>query len=312
MNDVASDHATPPAAAIDPRPALLAGVACYVLWGLAPLLYQAIGRSGPDVWEITGHRAVWSVMFAGALVLLARQGPEVLGVFRRPRTLALLGVTTALIAVNWTLFVWAVNSGRTLETSLGYYLNPLLNMGLGALLFRERLDGFGRAAIAVAAVGVLLQGLALGALPVISLVLAFSFGAYGAIRKHISVDAQTGLFIECLLLAPFGLAYVFWIGDAGHFADGSTSALLLISGGAMTVAPLVLFAWAARRLPYSTLGFIQFLAPSLTFMIGVSQGEPLNALRLASFAFIWAGAGVFAYGAWTRTRRLRAVQLGPA
>lgn len=287
---------------VDPRPALLAGVACYGLWGLAPLLFQAIGRAGPDAWEITGQRAIWSVLFAGVLVLLARQGPDVRKVFRRPRTLGLLAISTALIAVNWLLFVWAVNNGRTLETSLGYYLNPLLNMALGAFLFRERLDGFGKIAIATAAVGVVLQGLALGALPLVSLVLAFSFAAYGAIRKQISVDAQTGLFVECLLLAPFGLAYVLWLerSGAGHLRDSLSTALLLVAGGAMTVGPLVLFSWAARRLPYSTMGFIQFLAPTLSFAIGVSQGEPLNALRLLSFAFIWAGAGVFAYGAWRR------------
>lgn len=295
---------------VDPRPAFLAGVACYVLWGVSPLLYQAIGRVGPDAWEITGHRAVWSVLLAGLLVLLARQGPQVRQVFRRPRTLALLGASTALIAVNWSLFVWAVNNGRTLETSLGYYLNPLLNMALGALLFRERIDGLGRIAIATAAVGVVLQGLALGALPIISLVLALSFAAYGAIRKQISVDAQTGLFVECLFLAPFGLAFIWWLesSGAGHLRQGVPTLLWLVSGALMTVGPLVLFAWAARRLPYSTMGFIQFLAPTLSFTIGVSQGEPLNALRLASFAFIWVGAAVFAYGAWVRTRRLRALQ----
>jgi chloramphenicol-sensitive protein RarD len=283
-----------------------------VLWGLSPLLYQAIGRAGPDAWEITGHRAIWSVFLAGALVLLARQGPDVLRAVRRPRTLALLATSTALLAVNWTLFVWAVNNGRTLETSLGYYLNPLLNMALGAMLFRERVDRFGQVAIAAAAVGVLLQGLALGALPVISLVLAFSFAAYGAIRKQINVEAQAGLFVECLLLAPFGLAYVLWLGPAaGHFLDAPAPALLLISGAAMTVGPLVLFSWAARRLPYATMGFVQFLAPTLSFSIGVSQGEPLNALRLLSFAFIWAGAAVYAYGAWLRARRLRALQLAP-
>jgi len=301
---------SPPA--VDPRPAFLAGAACYVLWGVSPLLYQAIGRAGPDAWEITGHRAVWSVLFAGALALLARQGVQVRQAFRRPRTIGLLALSTALIAVNWTLFVWAVNNGRTLETSLGYYLNPLLNMALGALLFRERIDRFGRVAIGAAAVGVLLQGIALGALPLISLALAFSFAAYGAIRKQVSVDAQTGLFIECLFLAPFGLAYVFWIGEAGHFTDGPATALLLISGAVMTVAPLMLFSWAARRLPYSTMGFIQFLAPTLSFGIGVGQGEPLNALRLLSFAFIWTGAAVFAWGAWVRTRRVRAAQLSPA
>jgi chloramphenicol-sensitive protein RarD len=266
------------------------------------LLYQAIDRAGPDAWEITAHRAVWSLLFAGALVALAGQVGEVRSVLRQPRTLGLLALTTALIACNWTLFVWAVNNGRTLETSLGYYLNPLLNMAIGAVLFREHMGRFGRWAIAAAAVGVALQALALGALPVISLVLAMSFATYGAIRKQISVNAQTGLFIECLLLAPLGAAYLVWLGPDGHFAQDIATAGLLVAGGAITVAALVLFAWAARRLPYSTVGFIQFLAPTISFCIGVSQGEPLNALRIASFGFIWLGAGIYAVGAWRRTR----------
>lgn len=291
----------------DVRAPLLAGIACYVIWGLSPLVFQAIGRTGAGAWEIIGHRAVWGVVWAAALVVLAGQGPAVVAALRRPRTVGLLVVSTVLIVFNWTLFVWAVNNGRTLETSLGYYLNPLLSMAAGAWLFRERLDRFGQAAIAAAAVGVLLQGVALGALPLISLGLALSFAAYGVIRKQINVDAQTGLFIECLLILPFGLLYVLWLErtGAGHFRDSPASALWLLAAGPITVAPLVLFSWAARRLPLSTVGFLQFLAPTISFCIGVSQGEPLNALRVLSFLFIWTGASVYALGAWRRTRALK-------
>ncbi len=291
----------------DVRAPLLAGTACYGIWGLSPLVFQAIGRTGADAWEIIGHRAVWGVLWAAALVLLARQGPAVRAALRRPRTVGLLMVSTVLIVVNWTLFVWAVNNGRTLETSLGYYLNPLLSMAAGAWLFREKLDRFGGAAIAAAAAGVALQGLALGAVPLISLVLAFSFAAYGIIRKGVSVDAQTGLFIECLLIVPFGLAYVLWLErtGAGHFLDAPASALWLLATGPVTVAPLMLFSWAARRLPLSTVGFLQFLAPTLSFCIGVSQGEDLNPLRVLSFVFIWTGAAVYAMGAWRRSRALK-------
>ena len=298
---------SPLSAREDVRAPLLAGIVCYGLWGVSPLVFQAIGRTGADAWEIIGHRSVWGVLWAAVLVLLARQGPAVRAAFSRPRTVGLLVASTLLIVVNWSLFVWAVNNGRTLETSLGYYLNPLLSMAAGAWLFRERLDRFGLAAIAAAAVGVLLQGLALGALPVISLALAFSFAAYGVIRKQVSVDAQTGLFIECLMIVPFGLLYVLWLekAGAGHFLDSRASALWLLAAGPITVAPLVLFSWAARRLPLSTVGFLQFLAPTLSFCIGVSQGEELNALRLSSFAFIWTGAAIYALGAWKRTRALK-------
>jgi len=227
--------------------------------------------------------------------------------------MAWLAASTALIVVNWTLFVWAVNNGRTLETSLGYYLNPLLSMAAGAWLFREKLDRFGGWAIAAAAVGVALQGLALGAVPLISLALAFSFAAYGVIRKQVSVDAQTGLFIECLLILPFGLAYVLWLegAGAGHFTDSGASVFWLMAAGPITVAPLVLFSWAARRLPLSTVGFLQFLAPTLSFCIGVSQGEELNALRVLSFVFIWTGAAVYAAGAWRRSRAVKLAEAAP-
>ncbi len=298
----------------DIRAPLLAGIVCYVIWGVSPLVFQAMGRTGADAWEIIGHRGVWGVLWAGLLVLVAHQGPAVRAALRRPRTLGLLALSTALIVLNWALFVWAVNHGRTLETSLGYYLTPLLNMATGAWLFRERLDRFGQAAIAAAALGVLLQALALGAVPLISLVLAVSFAAYGIIRKQVSVDAQTGLFLECLLILPFGLVYVLWLEGtgAGHFLDSGQSALWLLLAGPITVAPLVLFSWAARRLHLSTVGFLQFLAPTISFVIGVVQGEPLNALRLLSFALIWAGAAVFVWGAWRRTRQLRAPQLKAA
>jgi chloramphenicol-sensitive protein RarD len=168
----------------DVRAPLLAGIACYGVWGLSPLVFQAIGRTGADAWEIIGHRAVWGVLWAAVLVLLARQGPAVRAALQRPRTLALLVASTLLIVVNWTLFVWAVNNGRTLETSLGYYLNPLLSMAAGAWLFREKLDRFGLFAIAAAAVGVALQGLALGALPLISLALAFTFAPMGSSERQ--------------------------------------------------------------------------------------------------------------------------------
>ena len=284
------------------RPALAAGVTCYVLWGLAPLVFQAMGRAGADAWEIMAHRALWSVFWAAALVLLARQTPEVVAVFRRPKTLAALAASTAFVAVNWLIFVWAVNNGRTLDTSLGYYINPLLNMAAGAVLFRERLDRIGLIAIASAVVGVVLQGLALGHLPWVSLALAFSFATYGVIRKRISVDAQTGLFVECLFIVPFGVGYLLWLhaNGGGHVFDGASTAFWLAMAGPMTVAPLALFAWAARRMPLSAMGFLQFIAPTMTFVIGTLQGEPLSALRIASFGFIWLGALVYAWGAWRK------------
>ncbi len=288
------------------RPALIAGVACYTLWGLMPLLYQLMARFGADAGEMTAHRALWSVLWAGLLVLLARQGAQVWRVLRQPRMLALLTLTSLLIGANWVLFVWAVSNGRTLEASLGYYINPLMNMAAGALLFRERIDRFGIAAIVFAAIGVVLQTLALGHPPWISLTLATTFCLYGIVRKRIAVDAQSGLFVECLVLTVPGIVWVWWLeaSGRGHFSDGWEIALLLSLSGPATVAPLALFAWAARRLPLSTMGFIQYIGPTLNFAIGLAAGEVFTPLRAASFVFIWAGVAVFAAGAWRRTRAL--------
>jgi len=287
-----------------PSRALAAGVLCYLIWGFIPLVFQQMGHLGADAWEIMANRMVWGLVFAGLLVLLSRQGVQVLRVLRSPRLMGWLLASAVLIAANWTVYVVAVNGGRTLDASLGYYLNPLLNMAAGAWLFRERIDRFGMAAIGLAGVGVVLQAVALGHLPWVSLILAFSFCGYGVIRKRVAVDAQTGLFAECLILAVPGLAWLIWIQTtgAGHLFSSPAATGWLLFAGPATVIPLALFAWAARRMPLSSMGFIQFLAPTIVFVIGVAQGEALGWLRIVSFVFIWGGAAVFAWGAFRKVR----------
>jgi chloramphenicol-sensitive protein RarD len=289
------------------REALVAGVACYVLWGAMPILFIVLGRAGASSWEIVGERAMWSAPWAGLLVMLAGQGAQVRRALANPRTIGLLALSASLIAGGWSVYVWSVNHGRNIEASLGYYINPLLNMAAGAILFRERIDSIGKAAIALAAVGVALQTLALGHLPIIALVLALTFWGYGLIRKQIDVDAQTGLFIECLLMAGPGIAYVLWLHHAGGgiFGRSLGASLLIAAVGPATVVPLALFAWTARRLPFSTIGFLQFLGPTMGFAVGIATGERLNALGAISFVFIWTGAATFAFGAWRASRRLQ-------
>lgn len=288
------------------RAALGAGVVCYLIWGFAPLFFQAVGRLGADSWEILAHRAVWGALTAGLFVLLARQGRQVVQVVRSPRRLAFLGLSALLIGGNWALYVWGVNAGRVLESSLGYYLTPLLNMVAGVLVFRERFDRVGLAAIVLAGVGVVLQGLALGHFPWVALVLALTFGAYGVVRKQIAADAQTGLFVESLFLAVPGLAWMILLGvrGQGHLDDSPVAAAWLLAAGPFTAIPLVLFAWAARRMPLSAMGFLQFIGPTIGFGIGLAQGEAFTALRGVSFAFIWAGAATYIFGLWRRTRNL--------
>src|SRR5579862_7341006 len=172
------------------RPALAAAIVCYLIWGIVPLVFQAMGHLGISSWEILANRTVWAVPMALAFVVAARQGSEVLAALRTPRTLAWLALSALLIAANWSIYIWAVNSGRVLETGLGYYINPLLGMAAGAVIFNEKIDRLGAIAIGLATLGVAVQAVAIGRLPIVSLALAFSFGGYGIVRKRVAASAQ--------------------------------------------------------------------------------------------------------------------------
>lgn len=300
-------------AAAEQRKAVLAGIGCYAIWGLMPLFMQAMAAQGAHTWEIMAHRIVWGLVTCGGFVVLVRQGPQVVAAIRNPKVLGWLALSACLIACNWSIFVWAVNHGRTLEASLGYYITPLINMAAGALMFRERIGRIGMAAIALTAIGVAVQGVALGHLPYIALVLAASFGAYGIVRKKVAAEAVAGLFVECLVLILPALLYVAWLEGHGHghFLAAPAATFWLVAAGPITAVPLALFSWAARRMPLSSLGFLQFIGPSMSFFIGVAEGEVFTPLRALSFAFIWLGAAVFVYGVWRKARGLRVRAPGP-
>lgn len=291
----------------DTRLAIGAGVGCYLIWAFVPLVFQAIGRLGVSPWEILVHRVIWSAPCGVIAVLLARQWGQFRAVLRQPRVLAWLTLSSVLIATNWILYIWAVNSGRLLETSLGYYINPLVNMAAGALLFRERINTFGKVAMGLALVGVAIQTAALGHIPFVGLTLAFSFAAYGVVRKQVAADAQTGFLVEVLVVMLPAIAVLVWLEATGHghFTDGPVDAAWLIACGPITTIPLVLFSWAARRIPLSAMGFIQFMSPTIVFFIGVLQGEAFTPLRALSFGFIWGGVAVFIAGALRAAHTLR-------
>lgn len=295
-----------------PRP-FIAAITCYTIWGFIPLLFQAIGRDGIDPWEILTHRTVWALPVAATFVCLGRQRAQLLAVLAQPRVLAWLVLSAALIATNWVLFIFAVNTGRVLQTSLGYFITPILNMAAGAVLLRERLDTIGRVAVALAVIGVGVQAAALGSVPWISIVLAVSFSAYGVVRKRVRAEAQTGLLIECALLVGPALLYWAWLDRQGlsHFGPGHAATGWLVAAGVITAIPLLLFAWAARRITLSSLGFLQFITPSITFVLGVLQGEPFTWLRGVSFAIIWTGAAGFLWGARRSSRQPPAGRAGP-
>jgi chloramphenicol-sensitive protein RarD len=289
------------------RTPLIGALTCFVLWGLLPILFLWADKQGAGAFEIVAWRTIWSVPCALALVLVGGQWAHLRAL--PPKTFAALAFSAALIAVNWCTYVWAVGSGRTISASLGYYLNPLLNMAAGSVLFKEKISRAGLIAIALASVGVVLQGVALGEFPWVSLVLAFSFWGYGLVRKTAAVEAQTGLLVECLILAVPAVAYALWLAHAGHGVFGKTpaaTAALMIAGPA-TVVPLALFAFAARRLALTALAFLQFISPTLQFFVGVETGEPLTSLRVLSFGCIWAGVLVFAAGVMlgAKNRKMR-------
>jgi chloramphenicol-sensitive protein RarD len=241
----------------------------------------------------------WALLFL--LLLLKRQGRlrELHETLRPGRTLAMLAASTALLAVNWLIYIWAVVGGRVLEASLGYFINPLVNVLLGVLVLKENLERPVAAAVALAGAGVLWLTLGVGHPPWISLALAASFGSYGLLRKLCPVGAVVGLAVETLLLFPLALAYLAWAEGRGELVflrDDRGLDTLLVLAGPLTAVPLLLFAAAARRLPLSTLGFLQYLSPTVQFLLAVFVfGEPLGEGRLLAFVCIWAGLVLFAF-----------------
>ena len=279
-------------------------VGAYVIWGLMPL-YLLLVRSVP-AFEFVGWRIIWTLPLCLLIALCASNGPELRAALAHRRTLGWLALSATLIAVNWVVYVWAIQNGQVYAASLGYYINPLVNVLLGTMLLGERLSRRQWIAVALAGIGVSL--LAAGALTTlwISLTLALSFGSYGLIRKQVAVGAVPGLTIEsALLLVPsFGVALYYAQTEGSSFAVSTELSLAIMAGGAFTAFPLLLFAIAARKLPYSTLGFIQFLAPSIVFILGLTVfGEELKPAQAACFACIWAAAAVFAWDIVARTRK---------
>ncbi len=288
------------------------GFAAYLLWGVFPLYFRLLERSGAV--EILAHRVFWSLIVCAVTVSLTRHWSQVSSALRSPRRAGRLAAAAVLIAVNWGVYIYAVNSGQVVEASLGYFINPLVTVLLGVVVLHERLRRVQWLAVGVGGVAVLVLTTAHGRLPVIALVLAASFGSYGLIKKQVgaTVGALAGLTTETLLLGPLALATIGWLQltGGGHFtAHAPWQGLLLVSAGFVTVAPLLLFAASARRVPLSTLGLLQYLTPVLQLLCGVTiLGERMPASRWVGFALVWAALAILSMdGLQAARRRARSV-----
>ena len=280
------------------RRGILAGIGAYLGWGLVPLFFKQIAEVPAG--EIIAHRVVWAMLLMTLVIAFGRGFADAWRVARIPLQLARIALASALVITNWLVFVWGVNNEHILETSLGYFILPLFNVALGVLLLKERLRPLQWLAVLLATAGVAMEAARAGGLPWIALVLAGTFGIYGLLRKQLPLDAASGLFLETVCMTPVALAWLAWLAFSGqsHFGDGPVfitgRELMLIATGAVTAVPLLLFAVAARRLPLNMMGFLQYLAPSLTFLLAVLvYHEPLDLRRMLAFAVIWAGLAVY-------------------
>ncbi|PKP87289.1 MAG: EamA family transporter RarD [Alphaproteobacteria bacterium HGW-Alphaproteobacteria-17] len=303
---------TSPAAPAEPQQrGLPFALAAYGIWGFVPLFFKLL-EDVPPV-EVLAQRIVWSLPLCFVIMAFRRQIGEYLAALKDWRVLRLLLASSVLIALNWLVYIHAIFTDHVLAASLGYYLNPLVNVLLGMMFLGERLSRLQAVAVAIAAVGVAI--LLAGALDTlwISLTLALSFGTYGLIRKVVPVGSLPGLAIETTLLLPVSAAaagYYIWVGDGRGFASGVEVSWLLAAAGVVTAVPLLLFATAARRMSYAALGFVQYLAPSIAFLLGLFVfHEPLKPAQLFCFLLIWTSIAVFSFDMWRKMRAERMIEI---
>lgn len=284
-------------------PGIAYATAAYTAWGLFPLYFRQLAQV--SALEVIAHRTLWSMLFVALVLLVRRQWAWLAPLLRQPRLLGVSALSALLLSANWLLYVWAVNNGHVLDASLGYFILPLINVALGYAVLGERPRRGQWAAVAVAACGVLWLALQAGRLPWIGLAIALTFGGYGLLRKTAPLGALEGLALETTLLTPLALALLAWWAGQGTAAwtqAGAADWLWLLAAGPITAVPLLLFAAGARRVPLATLGLLQYISPSLQFLLGVALlGESVQPARLLGFALIWTALALFALeGAWQR------------
>ncbi|OHY90914.1 chloramphenical resistance permease RarD [Vibrio rotiferianus] len=289
------------------RQGVLLAIGAYTMWGIAPIYFKSIAEVSPL--EILSHRVFWSFFLLAALLHFGRQWRSVRDIIKNKTKMMYLVSTAILVGANWLIFIWAVTSNHMLDASLGYYINPLINVLLGMVFLGERLRKLQWFAVALAACGVLVQLIVFGSVPVVAIALAMSFGFYGLLRKKVSVEAQTGLFIETLVMLPAASIFLFFIAStptSNMFENPWQLNTLLIAAGVITTLPLLCFTGAATRLKLSTLGFFQYIGPSLMFLLAVLiYGEPFTSDKAITFAFIWGALVVFSFDGLRNNRKSR-------
>ncbi|MEZ5537787.1 MAG: EamA family transporter RarD [Thiolinea sp.] len=284
---------------------LIFGLAAYTIWGFFPLFFHYLAHVSPL--EVLSQRIIWSFLFVTAIVLLFGSWQKILTAWRSPVTRRAMLLASVLISINWLTFIWAVTSGKVLESSFGYFLTPLVSVLLARVFLGEQLDGYRLIACILAVIGVLWQIIALQLLPWISLTVACSFGLYGLVRKKANTDSLTGLGVETGLLLPLALAYWGWLEwqqSSQFLSEGLNTTLLMMASGALTAIPLLLFAAATKKLSLIAVGFMMYINPTIQFLIGVYLfNEPFSVHQLISFCFIWVALVIFSLGAVRQNKK---------
>jgi chloramphenicol-sensitive protein RarD len=294
---------------------LLTALGAYFLWGILPLYWKLVSHVPASV--VLAHRIIWSLVFMFGILLVMRKIPtffqEVKSIFTHKKQLVFITLAACFISFNWFTYIWAVNNGHLVEASLGYYINPLVSVIFGMIFFKETLTRWQTISFLLAAVGVLILAIYTGGIPFISLTLAVSFAFYGVIKKKVDVGALTGLAVETVLVTPVALIYLTIvyssIGDAFYISSLSTFTLL-VGAGAATAIPLLLFAIGARRIPLATIGFLQYLAPTISLLIGIFLfGENFSGIHFLAFSFIWVALAIYTFSKTKLFKRLQHVPL---
>ncbi len=278
---------------------MIYAICAFTFWGLIPIYFKQVSSVG--AFEVLIHRIIWSVVVLILLIVITKQIDVIKELFKSLKQLKYLALSSFLVSANWLIFIWAVSNNQIVETSLGYFINPLVNVILGYIFFSERMNRNQYIAIFIAFIAVLYQVISLGELPLVSLALAVSFGLYGLVRKKIAIASIPGLFAETVIILPFALVYFYYLIDTNSSAfvsDDSYITLMLSLGGIITVIPLLFFNGAATRMKLTTLGFIQYIGPTLAFCVAIFiYNEPMNIDKLITFILIWIALVIFSWDA---------------